>query len=120
VFVVTGIARPDRFVADIGAAGWDIAGVMTFRDHYPYDARDLKRIVERAKGARSAIVLTTEKDAVRLGALDLGDLPIASVPLVVGIEPENRFVEWLIDRLRQSRERSQAAAARSTSAGLQA
>ena len=38
----------------------------------------------RRKAAGSMIVLTTEKDAVRLAACDLGELPIAAVPLVVG------------------------------------
>ena len=46
------------------------------------------------------IVLTTEKDAVRLAACDLGDLPIASVPLVVGVEPADAFQRWLLDGLR--------------------
>jgi tetraacyldisaccharide 4'-kinase len=103
VFVVAGIARPDRFVADVAAAGWDVAGAMTFRDHHPFDARDLARIVTAATSVRSSIVLTTEKDATRLGALDLTGVPIASLPLVVGIEPEDRFRTWLLDRLRVAR-----------------
>jgi tetraacyldisaccharide 4'-kinase len=99
VFVVTGIARPDRFESDVSSAGWQIAGMMTFRDHHPYDARDIKRIVAAAQAARSAIILTTEKDAVRLGACDLGDLPFASVPLVFGVEHRDRFREWLLERI---------------------
>src|SRR5262249_10218516 len=99
VFVVTGIARPDRFISDVVAAGWEIAGDLTFRDHHRYTPRDLDRIAAAAKSAASPIVLTTEKDAVRLAALDLGELPIASVPLVTGIEPEPRFSDWLAERL---------------------
>lgn len=106
VFIVTGIARPDRFVADILAAGWEIAGSLEFRDHHRFDARDVKRIAADARAAGSAIVLTTEKDAVRLAVCDLGELPIASVPLVIGIEPADRFREWLAGRLRASRGRS--------------
>ncbi len=98
VFVVTGIARPDRFEADVAGAGWQIAGVMTFRDHHPFDARDVKRIATAAQAARSAIILTTEKDAVRLAACDLGTLPIASVPLIFAVEPPDRFRNWLMDR----------------------
>ncbi|OLB63469.1 MAG: hypothetical protein AUI11_01310 [Acidobacteria bacterium 13_2_20CM_2_66_4] len=99
VYLVTGIARPDRFEADAAAAGWEIADVMTFRDHHPFDARDVKRIAAAAQAARSAIILTTEKDAVRLAACDLGDLPIAAVPLVFGVEPADRFRDWLFERL---------------------
>jgi tetraacyldisaccharide 4'-kinase len=100
VFVVCGIARPDRFVADVAGAGWEIAGAMTFRDHHHFTAGDLDRIVSAATGARSSIVLTTEKDAVRLASLDLKGTPIAALPLVVGIEPADRFQAWLLDRLR--------------------
>ncbi len=45
-------------------------------------------------------MLTTDKDAVRLGACDLGGLPVASVPLHVGVEPAEAFRDWLMDRLR--------------------
>jgi len=99
VFLVTGIARPDRFEADVAAAGWEIGGVMAFRDHHPFDARDLKRIASAAQACFAAIILTTEKDAVRLAVCDTGDLPLASVPLSVGVEPADRFREWLVARL---------------------
>lgn len=100
VFVVAAIARPDRFIADIVANGWDVAGARTYRDHHPFTTRDVRRIASEAKAAASAIVLTTEKDAVRLGACVLGDLPIASVPLVIGVEPEAAFCDWLLARIR--------------------
>ena len=102
VYVVTGIARPDRFIADISAAGWEIAGVMEFRDHHRFGARDVQRIAAAAKASSSSIVLTTRKDAVRLTACDLGDLPIASVPLNVGIEPVDAFRDWLLARVSRS------------------
>ncbi len=104
VFVVSGIARPDRFLADITSTGWDLAGEMEFRDHHPFSQRDVARIRDAARAAASAIVLTTEKDAVRLTACDLGDLPIAAVPLVVGVEPADAFRNWLLDRLQASRQ----------------
>jgi tetraacyldisaccharide 4'-kinase len=99
VFAVSGIARPDRFMADLAAAGWEIAGSMEFRDHHLFTVRDVARIADAARSAASAIILTTEKDAVRLGALELGELPIAAVPLVVAIEPDARFRDWLHARL---------------------
>jgi tetraacyldisaccharide 4'-kinase len=99
IFVVSGIARPERFVSDLASAGWTIAGAMAFRDHHRFTARDVRRIAAAARDASSAIVLTTEKDAVRLAACDLGDLPIASVPLVVDVEPEDQFRGWLLARL---------------------
>jgi len=99
VFAVTGIARPDRFFSDVTAGGWELVGSIAFRDHHHFTRRDVARISAAAKSAAAAIVLTTEKDAVRLEACDLGDLPIALVPLAVSIEPAAAFREWLLQRL---------------------
>jgi tetraacyldisaccharide 4'-kinase len=99
VFVVTGIARADRFIADIVSAGWDVTGTIAFRDHHRFSRRDIKRIAAEARTTASAIVLTTEKDAMRLTACDLGDLPIAAVPLVVGVDPPDGFRDWLLARI---------------------
>jgi tetraacyldisaccharide 4'-kinase len=102
VFVVTGIARPERFVTDVASTGWEISGVLEFRDHHRFDARDVEKIAAGARAKGSAIVLTTEKDAVRLAACDLKGLPVASVPLIVSVEPAAAFREWLIDRLQSA------------------
>jgi tetraacyldisaccharide 4'-kinase len=104
VFVIAGIARPERFLNDVAAAGWEIAGTMMFHDHHRFDARDVKRIGRAAKSAAAAIILTTEKDAVRLASQTLGDLPFASVPLHAGIEPSAAFADWLVGRLAGSRQ----------------
>lgn len=99
VFAVAGIARPDRFFSDLSAAGWQVVGTLAFRDHYSFGQRNVRRIGEAAKAAAAAIVLTTEKDAVRLGACDLLGLPIASVPLTASVEPAPAFRDWLLGRL---------------------
>jgi tetraacyldisaccharide 4'-kinase len=103
VFVVCAIAAPERFTADIAAAGWEITGVRAYRDHHWFSAADVRRITDEARAAGSAIVLTTDKDAVRLSACDLGDLPIASVPLAVAVEPESTFRDWILSRLCDAR-----------------
>ena len=103
VFAVAGIARPERFFADIAAAGWQVVGTMPFGDHYQFGARDVRRIAAAAKSTAAAIVLTTDKDAVRLAACDLGNLPIASVPLTATIEPADAFRRWLLERVSKPR-----------------
>ena len=106
VFAVAGVARPERFFADIEAAGWRVVGTMPFGDHYRFGARDIRRIAAAAKSTAAAIVLTTDKDAVRLAACDLGDLPIASVPLTATVEPADPFRAWLFDRIHEPRTRN--------------
>lgn len=103
VFAVAGIARPERFFADLSSSGWRVAGIMTFRDHHMFTDREIERVVAAAKAARAAIVMTTEKDAVRLAGRDFGGAPVASVPLTVRIEPAQAFADWMRDRLRAVR-----------------
>ena len=93
------MTRPDRFFSDVTAGGWELVGSIAFRDHHQFTRRDIARIAAAAKSAAAAIVLTTEKDAVRLETCDLGDVPIASVPLAVSIEPASAFREWLLHQL---------------------
>ena len=101
VLAVAGIARPDRFFSDLEAAHLKPHATLVFRDHHPYTDADVDRIASTARAAGATIILTTEKDAVRLSARELGDLPIATVPLTTNIEPS--FAGWLFARLAERR-----------------
>ena len=99
VFAVAGIAKPARFFSDLESAGWHVAGKLAFRDHHRFDAHDVDRIREQATAVRASIVLTTEKDAARLAACDLRQLPLASVPLTIAVDPADQFASWLLERV---------------------
>ena len=103
VVVVAGIARPAAFAAGLRAAGYDVAATLAFADHHRYSARDVARVARRARELAADAVLTTEKDMVRLRPLAPFGVPLARVPLHVGIEPSARFEGWLLDRLRAAR-----------------
>ena len=66
VLAVAGIAEPARFADALAAAGFDVAGMLAFADHHRFTAADVRRIAARASALRAPLVLTTEKDAVRL------------------------------------------------------
>jgi tetraacyldisaccharide 4'-kinase len=103
VFAVAGVARPERFFADLRAAGWRVAATLAFRDHHRFTTGDVERIRSDARAAGATIVLTTAKDAVRFEALDTGGVVIAAVPLAAKIGPVERFHEWLMGRVRRAR-----------------
>jgi tetraacyldisaccharide 4'-kinase len=99
VFAVAGIAHSERFFSDVAAAGWQLVGSMGFRDHHYFSQSDITRIDKAARAAAASIILTTDKDAVRLETCELTGLPFAAVSLIVGIEPAERFREWLLARI---------------------
>lgn len=105
VLLVSGIAGPSRFEAEVCEAGWTVTDHLVFADHHRFDARDVRTIASRARARGVSLVLTTEKDAVRL--LPLRPLPFAAawVPLTVQIEPEPEFRSWLLHRITLARTR---------------
>ena len=83
VFAVAGIADPGDFLETIGSLGFDVVAMRAFPDHHEFTDRDLAALDEELAEHNVEVVLTTEKDAVRLR----GWRPL--VPLVaVGIDIE--------------------------------
>ncbi len=70
VLAFAGIGRPEKFfamLAGLGGAelGVELVETRAFPDHHPYSAAELRSLRQRAR-ALGAILVTTEKDAVRL------------------------------------------------------
>jgi tetraacyldisaccharide 4'-kinase len=99
-FAVAGIAAPERFVEALRRAGHAVVGMRTYRDHHPYTASDVGRIVATARQAGAAGIVTTEKDAVRLLPFRPFPLPMVYLPLTMDVEPAAAFRRWLLDALR--------------------
>jgi tetraacyldisaccharide 4'-kinase len=108
VFVLAGIAGPERFTRAAVDAGYVVAGSWAPGDHYRYTTADVARLARDVESTGAAGVLTTSKDAVRL--LPLRPLPFAIYewPLRVTIEPADGFAAWL--RLRRDEARATRAA----------
>ena len=101
VLAFAGIARPRRFFTALRDQGFDVAGELTFRDHHWFSSSDMARIVAAARDAHATLVVTTEKDAVRLeGVPGVPAVPWVVLPLEVAIEPAAPFAAWLHSRLR--------------------
>jgi tetraacyldisaccharide 4'-kinase len=98
---VAGIARPQRFFAGARAQGWDLVKELAFRDHHWFSESDLKRMLATARASNADVILTTEKDAMRLLDLPLGPIPrtFAFLPMTVSVEPAHEFQTWLSARL---------------------
>lgn len=67
-FLFSGIGNHDGFRRSVADAGIRITGEMRFRDHHWYRPRDIETILEKYTRGGADILLTTEKDAVRMTA----------------------------------------------------
>ena len=66
VVAFAGIGRPEKFYASLRALGADVIETRDFPDHYPFTTADLSGLTALAR-ARDAVLVTTEKDAARMG-----------------------------------------------------
>lgn len=103
VVAVAGIARPERFFVALRELGWEVARELVFRDHHWFTARDVDAIRRVAVETGADMIVTTEKDAVRLARPTRGTW--AFLPLELVIEPPDRFSAWLASRLAAARRR---------------
>ena len=95
VVAVAGIARPERFFAAVRQQGFDVVGEMAFADHHWFTGSDVESIARTAASANADIVMTTEKDAVRVGSQP----GWAALPMDVSIEPAAAFADWVVAKL---------------------
>ena len=100
-FAFAGIARPQRFYDDLERCGWRLTGRRSFPDHHHYSESDIRDVNSAAMANGAQVIVTTEKDIVRLSSSIVDGLQIVAVPLQITIEPA--FGAWLAEQLRAAR-----------------
>jgi len=96
--VFCGIARPRQFFAQVHAAGINPAAEVEFRDHHSYERRDIERLVRMRGKLGAGGFLTTEKDAVNLGAWQSELNPLAVAALSVTFDHPTEIVGTILAR----------------------
>lgn len=66
VLAFAGIAHPEPFFRGLREAGLDLVASRAFPDHYQYRNVDLHYLFKTAENHGAQLLITTEKDAVRL------------------------------------------------------
>ena len=87
-----GIARPEKFYATLRRVGARLVATRDFPDHHRFTAREQDALREEAS-RRLALLVTTEKDQVRLGAKAAQG--VATLPVTLRFE-EPRAVRELL------------------------
>jgi tetraacyldisaccharide 4'-kinase len=65
VVAFAGIGRPEKFYETLASMGCELIDLQSFPDHHYFSADEVMRLIDRAAAA-DAIVVTTEKDLVRV------------------------------------------------------
>ncbi len=84
VVAFAGIGRPSKFFATLEALGAEVVEAIAFPDHHRFEAADAKRLLTAASQA-DAVLVTTEKDQVRLDARAPALADLARTVKVLGV-----------------------------------
>ncbi|HEY9791322.1 MAG TPA: tetraacyldisaccharide 4'-kinase [Candidatus Obscuribacterales bacterium] len=77
VFAFCAIARPESFLDQLRGIGANVMGYKWFPDHHWYTHQDIETIAREYKSVGAEMVITTQKDAVKLLPAMVKDLPLA-------------------------------------------
>ena len=83
VIAFAGIGRPEKFFNTLRGMGADLIATHAFPDHHAYAPQIIRRLIGEARG-RDAMLVTTEKDAVRLPASLRSEVMTIQVNLEIG------------------------------------
>lgn len=86
VIAFSGIARPQTFEAQLRDLGATVHSTLPFPDHHWYTQQDVARIRYEYQLTNADLIVTTEKDAVKLPSAFIKDLPVAVL---------QQSIEWL-------------------------
>lgn len=102
-FAFSGIARPARFEADLESLGLRLAGTRRFADHHRFAPDDLDAIAAAARACGAEILVTTEKDLVRIAVPPKEAPPLYALALAVDSPAGARLSSFVLDRLAAER-----------------
>jgi tetraacyldisaccharide 4'-kinase len=105
VLAFCGIARPERFLTLLAAAGIKPCAFLKFADHHPYPASTQEKLLDAFQAHQAEVLVTTEKDAVKIKNLQMFlERPCYYLKIALSIEDafENRILSHLSNKTTNS------------------
>jgi tetraacyldisaccharide 4'-kinase len=103
--LMTGIGNPRPFIAE-AESKFNVVDKLIFRDHHDFTSQDMRILYEKLKNNPRAVIIMTEKDAVRLRRARLPEQLMRAmyyqpISMVFVEGPDQDFVGHLIEEIRQ-------------------
>ncbi len=96
-----GVGDPVPFLAEIESEGVLVAAARVFPDHHPYSPRELRGLA-RLAARHGAVLLTTEKDLVRLPADAASAAGVVARRIEATVRDEDAFAALLLRAARRA------------------
>jgi len=101
--VFCGVARPELFYSQLRKAGVEPAAEAAFRDHQAYDEGHVRDLLALAARSEANGFVTTEKDAINLGALAARLAPLVAVPVRMKLENADAALDAILAAIAERR-----------------
>ncbi len=95
--LLSGIGKPRQFEDDVRGLGITVVKHLRYRDHFRYSLQEIETMVGEAGQAGAELLLTTEKDMMRLAAVEgalsrlESAMEVFAAVLEVHVSPAGRF-----------------------------
>ena len=99
VIALAAIGNPGLFIQDLEHYQMDVRDQLLFPDHHPYSQSDLDQALESVDEHGAEALMTTEKDAVRLQALEFGAGRIFVLKIEALPEDPVEYRKFLLDEV---------------------
>ena len=96
---ISAIANPASFNAFLSELGSNIVEEIHYADHHRYRQQEMIDFINAAKAAGADMIMTTEKDAVRMPRLDRRDIPILFLRVQIDILSGQENFDQCISRI---------------------
>jgi len=101
--VFCGIARPQNFVLQLRAANIEPVAEAFYRDHHAYVEKDISELLALKQQSEAGGFVTTEKDAVNLGAYLSALEPLSVVPVKMELGDAANAVDTMLRKIEERR-----------------
>ena len=98
VATLSSIGTPGLFTQSVAELGGEVVHSFEFPDHHMWRAEEIDAICSRSLELGAEALVTTEKDAVKIGMVEL-DLPMLALDILVDFKREG-FVGSLVDMVK--------------------
>lgn len=93
------IGAPHHFFNLLSSLGATLVLQKAFRDHHVYTAQELKDLESETAKAGAELLVTTEKDSVKLDGFSFG-LPLQTIRAKLALDESEQFDGFLLQRIR--------------------
>ncbi len=98
-YAFCGLANNTGFRKTLEGFGCQVIGFAEFADHHWYSQREIKTIFNTAQAAQADMVVTTDKDYVRMSGWDKGQIDLVVMGLGVRFEPDASFRDFIAKQM---------------------